>query len=309
MSALINQEHTRRAALWRAIQELEIVSSFFSWLFMLFTRLAEPFMLLATLYVIAETGVPAIALPALHSLSIGVMITSPELLLPGAFVVASKAREQQRKQAQLLYLTCWLFVTLTLATLLDLFLLHLSGPGLAALMFMRCGMAVSYSILMRTMHHGATAIASVSVASLTEHLQAMEVNTARLVAESEHRFTELARSLEQTFSERLEQLAGDQARAASLVDLAALEQQLRASLEQGPGRPKLALVEHLPADRANTSEQPVDKAAFVRSCFTEHPAWRNADIRRAALEQGVNISPAYISGLRKAFSSEQEQSA
>jgi hypothetical protein len=55
--------------------------------------------------------------------------------------------------------------------------------------------------------------------------------------------------------------------------------------------------------RANTTES--DKGAFVRCCLTETPTMRNADIQRKASEQGLTISPAYISEIRKAFLSEQ----
>ena len=48
-----------------------------------------------------------------------------------------------------------------------------------------------------------------------------------------------------------------------------------------------------------------DKGAFVRSCLTETPNMRNADIQRKASEQGLTISPAYISEVRKAFVKEQ----
>jgi hypothetical protein len=44
---------------------------------------------------------------------------------------------------------------------------------------------------------------------------------------------------------------------------------------------------------------------FVRHCLTETPNIRNTDIQRKASEQGVTISPAYISEIRTAFSSEQ----
>lgn len=129
---------------------LDFVTDGFSWFFMLLTRLAEPLMLLATLYVIAEAGVPSIAVPGLHNLAIGIMITAPELILPGSFVVAKQATEHRR----LLFFICFLFVGLTLLTLVSLFVWHLSGTNLAWLMCARCAVAVSYSVLMRVMNHG-----------------------------------------------------------------------------------------------------------------------------------------------------------
>ena len=48
---------------WHAIKELQFITSFFSWFFMLLSRLAEPCMLLAVLYVIIEAGIPQAAIP------------------------------------------------------------------------------------------------------------------------------------------------------------------------------------------------------------------------------------------------------
>ena len=82
-------------------------------------------------------------------------------------------------------------------------------------------------------------------------------------------------------------------------------QEVKATLEANTVRPRLSLVGASPNISANTEISGFDKAAFVRSCLTEHPEMRNADIQRKANEQGVNISPAYISELRKAFLEEQ----
>ncbi len=72
-------------------------------------------------------------------------------------------------------------------------------------------------------------------------------------------------------------------------------------------RPKLSVVEAKAERRAPNSTES-DKGAFVRHCLTETPNMRNADIQRKASEQGITISPAYISEIRKAFF-EREQTA
>jgi len=169
----VNQAQERRD-LWQALKELNFVTDFFSWLFALCSRLAEPLMLLCTLYIVAEAGVPAIALPALHNLSIGLMITAPEIILPGAFVVAAHAQEH----ARLLFAVCWTFVALTLLTLISLFVWHFTGASLAWLMCARCATAVGYSILMRVMsHHGQTQV------------QRIKENTATPIANSQQAIT------------------------------------------------------------------------------------------------------------------------
>ena len=81
-------------------------------------------------------------------------------------------------------------------------------------------------------------------------------------------------------------------------------------------RPKLSVVEanteqhrtanSIPKDRtAGANRTDSDKGAFVRRCLSETPTMRNTDIQRKAHEQGITISPAYISEIRKAFFGEQ----
>ena len=43
----------------------------------------------------------------------------------------------------------------------------------------------------------------------------------------------------------------------------------------------------------------------MRRCLSETPNIRNTDIQRKAREQGITISPAYISEIRNAFLREQ----
>ncbi len=124
-----------------------------------------------------------------------------------------------------------------------------------------------------------------------------------------------------------------QTHVRTLTELAALprlfeqlQQELQAVIEANTeqqqrlstlniARPKLSVVEantehrtanRTPKDRthrANSTES--DKGAFVRHCLSETPNMRNTDIQRKAREQGITISPAYISEIRQAFSREQ----
>ncbi len=168
-------------------------------------------------------------------------------------------------------------------------------------------------------------------ATFTEHLQSIEANIYRTVAaqiaETEQRMTErlseTLRTLERTVTERIERTSTDHQDLPDLSELMALPahlerqaqatqaqlrglvQEVKAALEANTTRPRLALIERAPNSPANTSESGIDKAAFVRSYLTENPNIRNADIQRKASEQGVNISPAYISEVRKAFLEEQ----
>src|SRR6266568_5542176 len=167
-----------KQSLWQALKDLDFLSQFFSWFFMLLTRFSEPLMLLSTLYIVAEAGVPTIALPALHNLAIGIMICAPEVILPGSFVVAARAQ----KHARLLFAVCWTFVLLTLITLISLFVWHFTGQALAWLMCARCAAAVGYSILMRVMSHTHDQVQTVSVPDVTERFSEIEANIQRTLA-------------------------------------------------------------------------------------------------------------------------------
>lgn len=301
-----------RVDLWRELKELHFVTDFFSWLFALCSRLAEPLMLLCTLYIVAEAGVPAIAVVVLHNLSVGIMICAPEILLPGAFVVAARAQEH----ARLLFATCWTFVALTLLTLISLFVWHFAGASLAWLMCARCATAVGYSILMRVMSHGQDVMSrgqlvqqQVIETRLTERFAEIEANIQRTVAaqiaETEQRVTE--RLSEHPAAPALATITGImQEHSQALADLAALPgmleayqeavQEMKVEMEANRAeRPKLSIMPQLPND----------KKEFVRLCLTENPDIRNSAIQRKAREHGIVISPAYISEVRKAFLEEQ----
>jgi hypothetical protein len=136
-----------RIPVW--LRELDFVTDGFTWLFRLLSRGAEPLMTLSTIYVIIEAGVPAVSLPWLHFLAVALMISAPEIILPGGFILAGEIRAQGNRRAWMLYGMCWLFVALTCATLADLFIWHFTGGAFAALMWGRCAAAVGYSILFR----------------------------------------------------------------------------------------------------------------------------------------------------------------
>lgn len=268
MATLVNQP---QRDFWQALKELDFLSAFFSWFFMLLTRLSEPLMLLATLYVVGEAGVPAIALPGLHNLAIGIMITAPEIILPGSFVVAGRAQEH----ARLLFAVCWTFVLLTLITLISLFVWHFSGSSLAWLMCARCAAAVGYSILMRVMSHRSPLVQTVSVpdvlasvSEITEHLQRIEATTERRITEIEQRITttlqtqpdmslllaQVVEQLDAHYTKRMETMIE---RTVERVKVSSVQQ----SEQRDSGRARLSIVNGSPVE-VNTSGEiqalPVD---------------------------------------------------
>ncbi len=344
--------------LWQALKELDFLNHFFSWFFLLLTRLSEPFMLLATLYIIAQAGVPSITVPGLYNFCIGVMITAPEVILPGSFVVASQARSRGARHARALLWVCWAFVGLTLLTLISLFVWHFSGVPLEWLMCARCAAAVGYSVLMRVMSHSRDQVQVVSVPDVTkqfgeiaQRLEQFEQQLQRTfvtqLAESEQRLAEqfgevaqrLSLHVERSITEQLEQSMIGFAPALPAIDFDAIaalpaqlsmlaqdtQAQLRAITQEAirtaqqtrqaqppatGGQRRFAIVESKPPKAgANTEPNTFDKGHFVRSCLTDNPQIRNSEIQRLAAEQGINISPAYISETRKAFFEDQEASA
>ncbi len=199
---------------WQALQQLDFISWFFSWAFMLLSRLAEPLMTLSVLYVVIEAGIPQWAVPALHNAALAVMIAAPEVILPGAFVVAAQEKSRQSDKANLLFAVCWVFIVLTVITLASLFVLHLAGLQLSILMCCRCAVGVGYSVLIRVITHsgrGEQALAPAPVAPA----QAPAIDTAAIVADItaqvtaqfEQRITDLQRTLSEQVQEHAKALA------------------------------------------------------------------------------------------------------
>lgn len=143
------QQQSDRFDIWQALKDLEFVTTFFTWLFRLMARLAEPLMTLSTIYVIVEAGVPSVSVNWLHWLAVGIMISAPEVILPGGFILANELHTQGNKRSWVLYAMCWIFVVLTAGTLADLFIWHFQGAALSTLMWVRCAAAVGYSVLFR----------------------------------------------------------------------------------------------------------------------------------------------------------------
>jgi hypothetical protein len=139
--------------LWRAICDLHFITAFFTWLFLLLSRLAEPLMTLSAIYIILCAGIPEWRLDGLYNTGVAVMIGAPEVILPGSFVLAGQYSARGDTRAKLLYWVSWFFVLLTFVTLGDLFLFHWPQDAVSVLMWGRCAVSISYSILLRVLTH------------------------------------------------------------------------------------------------------------------------------------------------------------
>lgn len=182
------QQTTNRRTFWQHLDELEFVTAAFTWLFRLMSRVAEPLMTLATIYVIVEAGVPSVSIAWLHFLAVALMISAPEIILPGGFILAGEIKNQGNRHYKLLYTMCWIFVVLTSATLADLFIWHFSGATLAALMWSRCAAAVGYSVLFRVITYKREREV-MPIAEVASMVQGLEERHAQHTRELTNQFT------------------------------------------------------------------------------------------------------------------------
>src|SRR5258708_21939183 len=89
-----------------AVRELELITAIFTWVFNLLSRVAEPLMTLAVIYTIIVAGIPHAYQPAIYNTAMAVMIGSPEIILPGAFLVAGPEQKTGHQRGSLLFTLC-----------------------------------------------------------------------------------------------------------------------------------------------------------------------------------------------------------
>lgn len=147
--AVMNQQ----GQIWtarRIIAELPFIPAASNWLKLLLSLLAEPLMFVSSLYIVAETVIPGAAnwSGPLTNGTNTVMSLAPEIILPGCFQQAQHAMVHENKvRAYLLYGLCILFGTMTLLTLAS-FVWHFTEIVGGALLFIRCGSGIGYTIIL-----------------------------------------------------------------------------------------------------------------------------------------------------------------
>jgi hypothetical protein len=334
------QQQPRSAASWRetALAKSEIITDAWEVTKTYAGRLAEWVLFGCMVMDIIEI-LPGVTLwPSVSNIVLGTQVV---MLDVGGFSLASmgdQARQQgDERAARRASLTGAFLIGIMILTLLLVsigllwpFARIYTNMAEKGLILVRVMMTVIYGHVIHSLRRAGT---QRQHATFTEQLSGL---SARII-ETEQRMTE---QLERTLGEypACTELANItetvEAHARTLTELAALpglverlqqetqarvrasvQQELQAALEANTVRPKLSVVETSSEQRtpnitqkdrtpkANSTES--DKGAFVRRCLTETPAIRNTDIQRKASEQGVTISPAYISEIRKAFFGEQ----
>jgi len=149
MAVITNQPQQTWTAR-RIVAELPFIPAASNWLKLLLSLLAEPLMFVSSLYIVAETVIPNSANwpPLLMNSTNAVMSLAPEIILPGCFQQAQHAMQRGNKiKAWLLYGLCTLFGLLTLVTLAS-FVWHFTAIVGAALLFIRCGSGLGYTIIL-----------------------------------------------------------------------------------------------------------------------------------------------------------------
>ncbi|MBA2391452.1 MAG: hypothetical protein H0V70_01750 [Ktedonobacteraceae bacterium] len=152
--------HQREWTFHRIVAELPFIPATSNWLKLLCSLLAEPLMFVSSLCIIAETVLPGTATwpSILTNGPTTVMSLAPEIILPGCFQQAQRARyESDVLKGNLLFCLCALFGLLTLITLAS-FIWHFSGVLANLILFIRCGAGISYTIILNISGHDEQAI-------------------------------------------------------------------------------------------------------------------------------------------------------
>lgn len=132
-------------AAWHGLVKLDFISHFFTWLMELLARVTEPLASFSAIYIIIVAGVPALHNDRLYVLALALIIGSPELLVVGAFKIASHEIGQGNKKGWWLMASCFVLLILTALTVGDLFIWHWDPTAVNVLMGFRCLAGISYA--------------------------------------------------------------------------------------------------------------------------------------------------------------------
>lgn len=211
MASLQYEQPTRWERVKRAFADLAFITDAFKWFLLLLSRLAEPLMFLATLYVIAETVLPTIFAASLfHNVSdvcIIVLNLAPEIIMPGCFL---RARSVERRDAWKFNGLGLLFLGLTLVTLVS-FVYKASPQVIAVILLVRCAAGVLYALVsMMSSPVEQEAAAPKFLTALQEELEAQRQRLEtheRERNDHETRYQALLTQSAQSQSEQLQELA------------------------------------------------------------------------------------------------------
>lgn len=130
---------------WRALVKLDFISNFFTWTMELLARVTEPLASVSAIYIIICAGVPVLLVGPLYNLALALIIGSPELLVVGAFKIASRELNHGNKRGGWLMAACIVLLLLTALTVGDLFIWHWGTAVVSVLMGCRCLAGIAYT--------------------------------------------------------------------------------------------------------------------------------------------------------------------
>jgi hypothetical protein len=223
-----SQHLSRKERFLHELSTLAFITRGGNWLFLLLSRLAGPLMFLSTLYVIAETVLPAMfkvsSLVHLSSVSIIILNTAPEVILPGCFMQARMAEENQRWMYKSMGV---LFILLTFVTLAS-FIWSFSAGVVAVILFFRCAAGVLYSLLVRISPQPFMQIPRLQQAQLEELAEGLQKSFNQQV---QHLTNELA-TVEESLHARLNESSTTQTDLTLHLakELAAMKENVQAEL-------------------------------------------------------------------------------
>lgn len=293
------------------IADLEFVTALFSWLFMFLTRLSEPFLMLATIYIICETAVPSLHSAAWENTALAIMVTAPEFVLPGSFVVARQAKQRNEPLAGWLKAICIAFLILMALTLADVLIFHLVGYWLAGLMFVRCSVAVGYSILMRVMQHGAKPVivepkkeevTQAKIAEVKPPVTQVSIAKRRLKRIEKSAFSGFISMCETTFTECSVKPVSEH----SVNDVQATEKAVEDPENEKVTEPLLKVVKR-PVVASRKRRNHVRKERGNGVLLIQKEIERKPEITNAEICRVTGLSASYVSSTRGRLANTQEK--
>lgn len=314
---------------------------FFTWLFRQLSAVAESLMSLSAIYIIIQTAIPVLSTPAAKNTAIAIMVGAPELILPGAFLLAGRLRNEGNRCAWMVYTAATLFILLTGATLSMLFVFTKAEPWVGnVIMLFRAMTSIGYSILIRVIDHqgdhstpasvqpGQLDALKTDLANLQKGVQDHMTASGQVLQQLATLKAELAQSLQDSLqtssimqAEQFQKLASGLATElatakAELAKLATLQARLQ-KLEAAASEPVAPVQSSEPAPEAARArlhalpKPPIDVRSFVFDYLQSSPTCKLTELAEACKQAGFTISESSLSRYRKDYhaSSENLQSS
>lgn len=262
------------------LADLSFIPIISDWLELLASRLAQPMMFIASLWIIAETTVPGADSwsPWLNTLTMTAMSMAPEVISPGCFIQAGRAsKEGKENRAKLLFTlfgTCLALLGITIAVAvwhLDVYL-----PGVTGLiLFVRCGVGIAYTVILKIDKESAVVIAQ--PAPTAQSLPTPE-DLAQLIAQSVRSEVQtLAQSLKNDLRNDVQRLVQIAQSRVDIEEIAQDPEPLELGSAQSVRRPRIAQRSTMRNDHEETAQSEPLRNDDEEVCAVEDDDAQNED--------------------------------